>query len=64
MTEFIFKGKFENSNPDLFIEKFNVFLQETQTKFEGQIMRFDIQDFDDYEEIVEDEEKTNSDTNI
>jgi hypothetical protein len=57
-----YEAQIEYGNVDFSFNQ--LVLEETQTKFEGQVMRFDVQDFDDYEEIVEDEEKTNSDTNI
>ena len=64
MHEIIFRGKFECQDAQLFINEFNEFLNRAQAKYQGQIQDFNVEDFDDYEEIVEDEEKKDSNPNI
>lgn len=64
MFEVILKGKFECKNADVFLEGLNKLLQETNTTFYGQAMKFEVLDFDDYEEIDDNEKKTDPDSNI
>lgn len=64
MFEIILKGKFECKDADKFMDRLNAILQETETTFHGQAMKFQVLDFDDYEEVTENEEKTTSDSNL
>ena len=60
MTELIFKGKFESKNVETFLEKLKGLFKETGTTFSGSVYQFEVQDYTEYEEVIEnDSEETN-----
>lgn len=51
MWAIVFNGKIETENPDVFLEKLNSVLKETDSDFIGRVERYQLAKYVDYQKV-------------